>query len=111
MIRSATRQAAVVGLGASLVWLDFAVNVAFPAIVQGFALAVDDIQWVVTCYVLAYTSLMLVFGRAGDIIGHARVFRLGIAWSAAALLLCALAPSYPLLLLCRVLRASARRWC
>jgi len=103
MTHSSLRQMAV-GLGATLVWLDFAVNVAFPDIVQSFALAIGDVQWVVIAYVLTYTSLMLIVGRLGDMLGHARVFRLGLLWSAGALLLCALAPSFPLLLLCRFLQ-------
>jgi MFS family permease len=103
MIRSTPRPMAV-GLGATLVWLDFAVNVAFPDITRSFDLAIGDVQWVVIAYVLTYTSLMLIVGRVGDTLGHARVFRLGVMWSAAALLLCALAPSFPVLLLCRFLQ-------
>jgi DHA2 family multidrug resistance protein-like MFS transporter len=45
---------------------------------------------------------MLAVGRIGDIWGHGRVFRLGLIWSAVALLLCALAPSYPWLLGARI---------
>jgi len=104
MTGRAARQVLVIGLGAALVWLDFAVNIAFPAIVQGFGLAIGDIQWVVIAYVLIYTSLMLVFGRVGDMLGYVRLYRLGLLWSAVALALCALAPSYPLLLLARFLQ-------
>ncbi|HUK07102.1 MAG TPA: MFS transporter [Stellaceae bacterium] len=100
----AVRQVLVIGLGAAVVWLDSAVNIAFPAIVRGFDLAIGDIQWVVISYVLTYTSLLLAFGRIGDMFGHALVFRLGLVSSAIALLLCALAPSYPQLLLCRFLQ-------
>src|ERR1700751_1937066 len=100
MIRSTLRQMAV-GLGATLVWLDFAVNVAFPDIVRSFDLAIGDVQWIVIAYVLTYPSLMLIVGRIGDMLGHGRVFRLGLLWSAAALICCALAPSLPLLLPCR----------
>ena len=96
------RQMAV-GLGATLVWLDFAVNVAFPDVVRRFDLAIGDVQWVVICYVLTYTSLMLIVGRLGDILGHARVFRFGVLWSTAALICCALAPSFLLLLIARFL--------
>src|SRR6202008_3494717 len=100
MIRSTPRPIAV-GLGATLVWLDFAVNVAFPDMARRFDLAIGDVQWVVIAYVLTYTSLMLIVGRVGDMLGHARVFRWGLVSSTAALLCCALAPSFPLLLLCR----------
>jgi MFS family permease len=94
----------LVGLGAAVVPLDTAVNIGFPAITRGFGLPIQTIQWVVICYVLTYASLMLAFGRIGDIFGHARVFRAGLAWSVAAFLLCAAAPSYGWLLFCRFLQ-------
>ena len=97
-------QMLMIGLGTALVPLDSAVNIAFPAITARFGLAIQDIQWVVICYLLTYISLLLAVGRIGDLFGHALVFRIGLVWSAGALLLSALAPSYPALLACRVLQ-------
>jgi MFS family permease len=94
----------LVGLGTSVVPLDTAVNIAFPAITGSFGLPIQMIQWVVICYVLTYASLMLAFGRVGDIFSHGRVFRIGLLWSSAAYLLCGLAPSYGWLLFCRFLQ-------
>src|ERR1700751_2255537 len=94
----------LVGLGASVVPLDTAVNIGFPDITRSFGLPIQMIPWVVICYVLTYASLMLAFGRVGDIFGHVRVFRTGLAWSAAAFLLCAAAPTYGWLLFCRFLQ-------
>jgi MFS family permease len=94
----------LVGLGTSVVPLDTAVNIAFPEITGSFGLPIQMIQWVVICYVLTYSSLMLAFGRAGDIWGHGRVFRIGLLWSGAAYLLCAVAPSYGWLLFYRFLQ-------
>lgn len=98
---------AVVGLGASIGPLDFSVTVAFPAITAAFALQTSDIRWVAVCYVISYGSLMLACGALGDRIGHLRVFRLGLALSAVAYCLCALAPSYDWLLAMRVLQGVA----
>ena len=95
---------APVALGTLIVPLDTAVNVAFPAIATAFGLALPDIQWVVICYVLTYGSLMLAVGRLGDIFGHARVFRLGLVWSALAYLVLAVVPGFGMLLACRVLQ-------
>jgi MFS family permease len=95
---------APVALGTLIVPLDSAVNVAFPAMVAAFGLEVSQIQWVVICYVLTYGSLMLAVGRLGDIFGHARVFRFGLAWSALSYLLLTLVPGYEALLVCRVLQ-------
>src|SRR5581483_5994059 len=47
---------------------------------------------------------MLAFGRIGDLFGHARVFRLGLAWSALAYLLCGTASGFAWLVVCRVLQ-------
>lgn len=94
----------VVGLGTALGPLDSAVNVAFPQITGAFGLPLPMIQWVVICYVLTYASLMLGFGRLGDIFGHRRVFLIGILWSIVALSLCAAATSFAWLLFFRVLQ-------
>lgn len=93
---------AVVGLGVAVAPLDTSVNVAFPAMTEFFGLELRAIQWVIVCYVLAYGGLMLVGGRLGDLHGYRRMFRLGLAISAVALTLCALAPTYPALLAARV---------
>src|SRR6266446_5232838 len=95
---------ALAGLGTSVVPLDSAVNIAFPDITTYFDLPIQMIQWVVICYVLTHASLMLAFGRVGDIFGHARVFRAGLLWNGAAFLCCAAAPSFGWLLFCRFLQ-------
>ena len=48
-----------VGLGVAAGPLDSAVNVAFPAIISAFGQDVAAIQWVIICYVLTYSSLLL----------------------------------------------------
>jgi MFS family permease len=98
------RQLALIGLGASGVPLDTAVNIAFPDITASFHLPIAMIQWVVIAYVLTYASLMLAFGRIGDIFGYARVFRAGLLWSAIAFVLCATASAYSWLLFFRFLQ-------
>ena len=58
----------------------------------------------VIAYVLTYASLMLIFGKLGDLLGYRRIFQLGLLVSAAGFAACSLAPSYPLLLLGRILQ-------
>ena len=94
----------MIGLGTAAVQLDTSVNIAFPAITSGFGLAIGDIQWVVICYVLTYASLLLALGRIGDTVGHALVFRIGLVWSAVALLLVAWSPSFAAMLVFRCLQ-------
>jgi MFS family permease len=94
----------LIGLGTSVVPLDSAVNIAFPDITASFGLPIEMIQWVVICYVLTHASLMLAFGRVGDVFGYGRVFRAGLLWNGAAFVLCAAAPSYGWLLFYRFLQ-------
>ena len=103
-VRLWTGRVLLIGLGTAVVPLDSAVNIAFPDITASFGLEVQSIQWVVICYVLTHAGLMLAFGRIGDMLGHAAVFRLGLLCSAAAFLLCAAAPSYGWLLAFRVVQ-------
>lgn len=93
---------AVVGLGVAVGPLDAAVNIAFPAIVGAFGLPLEMIQWVIICYVLTYSSLMMVAGKLGDRFGRRRIFKLGLTVSCIGLAACALAPSFELLLPARV---------
>ena len=104
LLQSKGWQVAMIGLGTATAQLDTSVNIAFPAITRGFELAIGDIQWVVISYVLTYASLLLSLGRIGDTVGHAVVFRIGLIWSAVALLLVGYAPSYGAMLLFRCLQ-------
>lgn len=107
MPRASLAALAAVGLGASIAPLDFAVNIAFPAITTAFEIETRAIRWVAVCYVLVYGSLMLAFGALGDRIGHLRVFRAGLLLAALAFTLCALAPTYPWLLAARMMQGVA----
>ena len=104
LFRSKGWQVAMIGLGTATAQLDTSVNIAFPSITRGFDLAIADIQWVVICYVLTYASLLLALGRVGDTVGHAIIFRIGLVWSATALLLVAWSPSYGAMLVFRCLQ-------
>jgi MFS family permease len=94
----------ILALGILSAPLDTAVNIALPSITDAFALKVQDIRWIVIAYVLTYASLMLVFGRLGDLLGYRPMFQLGLLVSAAGFAACASAPSYHLLLLGRMLQ-------
>lgn len=93
--------ALAVGLGVSAGPLDSAVNVAFPAIIAAFDVTIDSVQWIVVSYVLTYSCLLLGFGRLADLVGHKRVFVIGIVWSIVALLLCSQAARFDWFLLGR----------
>ena len=84
----------MVGLGTLSAPLDSSVNIAFPFITRAFDAPLESIQWVVICYVLTYSSLMLVFGKLGDLFGYRRVFGTGLALLAVAFTACAMGPSW-----------------
>jgi len=93
----------VVMLGASVAPLDFALAVGFPAIADDFGLSLRQIRWIAISYVLTYGGLMMWLGALGDRVGHLRVFAVGLVLSTGSITACALAPSYGLLLVGRVL--------
>jgi MFS family permease len=93
-----------IGLGTLVAPLDTAVNIAFPSMTDAFGLSLESIRWVVIAYVLTYASLMLICGRLGDLVGYRPIFQVGLALSALGLIGCAIAPSYALLLLGRMLQ-------
>jgi EmrB/QacA subfamily drug resistance transporter len=54
------------------------VNVALPSIGSDLGFAREDLQWVVTAYVLFTGGLLLLGGRAADMLGRRRVFLAGL---------------------------------
>jgi EmrB/QacA subfamily drug resistance transporter len=106
-LRSAAgRVALTAAIGASaMAMLDATVvNVALPHIGADFGVGVADLQWVLTGYLLALASLILLGGALGDRYGRRRVFLIGTVWFAAASLLCGLAPGIEILVAARVLQ-------
>ena len=73
------------------------VNVALPHIGEEFDASVSALQWVLTGYLLALASLILLGGALGDRFGRRRVFVIGTVWFAAASLLCGAAPNIEVL--------------
>src|ERR1700693_4922463 len=70
----------VICFGQLMVMLDSTiVNVALPAIQHDLHFTQANLTWVVNGYLIAYGSLLLLAGRAGDLIGRKRVFLAGVA--------------------------------
>jgi EmrB/QacA subfamily drug resistance transporter len=55
-----------------------AVNVALPDLAQGLAIDGGDIGWTITSYSLIFGSLLLLGGRAADLVGPRRMFMAGL---------------------------------
>jgi EmrB/QacA subfamily drug resistance transporter len=54
------------------------VNIALPHIQDALQFSTTDLTWVVSAYTLTFGGLLLLGGRAGDILGRRRVFMTGI---------------------------------
>ena len=100
------RIALVATVGASgMAMLDATVvNVALPHIGADFHANVSALQWVLTGYLLALASLILLGGALGDRFGRRRVFVIGTAWFSVASILCGVAPNIETLVIARVLQ-------
>jgi MFS family permease len=94
----------IAAAGAGVVSLDSIINVAFPAMAAAFAEPPERIRWVIVCYVFTYSVTAFWGGALADRVGHARVFRVGLALTAIALAFGAVAPTFALLLVARVLQ-------
>jgi MFS family permease len=66
------------------------VNVSLPTIGRDLHFSETSLQWVVTAYALTVGGLLLLGGRAADLLGRRRILMLGVALFTAASLACGL---------------------
>ena len=82
------------------------VNVAIPVIRRDFGASEAQVGWVITAYLLLYAVGIPLYGRASDVFSLRRAFALGLVVFALGSLVCAVAPSLPLLVFGRVVQAT-----
>ncbi len=80
------------------------INVALPHIGAEFDAGISSLQWVLTGYLVALASFILLGGALGDRFGRRKVFEIGTIWFAVASLLCGAAPNVEVLVAARVLQ-------
>jgi EmrB/QacA subfamily drug resistance transporter len=80
------------------------VNVALPDIQKALGFSGTGLEWVVNAYTLTFGGLLLLGGRAGDILGRRRVFIAGIVLFSVASLLGGFATSQAWLLAARAVQ-------
>jgi EmrB/QacA subfamily drug resistance transporter len=80
--------------------------VALPSIGAGLRFSEQGLQWVLSAYALTFGGLLLLGGRAADLLGRRRVFMAGVVLFTAASLLCGLAWSSAALLAARVVQGT-----
>ncbi len=97
---------AAIGTGTLMTALDGSiVNTLLPVLRQQFSVDVATIEWVVTTYLLVASSLLLSFGRLGDLYGHKRTYLLGFAVFLLSSIACGLARSAGMLVGARGVQA------
>src|SRR3954452_18135660 len=77
------------------------VNVALPSIQDDLHFSQSNLAWVVNAYLIAFGGLLLLAGRAGDLLGQRRVFLSGLTLFTAASVLCAVSVSQEMLVSAR----------
>ena len=81
------------------------IGVALPAIQKQFGNSLSEIQWVTLMGAVTISSLSFCFGRAGEILGQRRLYKIGVMLYAARAGLGAISTSFPELLLARAVMA------
>jgi EmrB/QacA subfamily drug resistance transporter len=100
-------QLALILVAAFMVVLDFSiVNVALPSIERELHMPPDAVQWIVTGYAISFGGLLILGGRAADLLGRRRMFVIGLIAFALASLAGGLAQDPVLLITARVIQGA-----
>ncbi|MDX6341877.1 MAG: hypothetical protein QOH87_2015 [Trebonia sp.] len=90
-----------------MVVLDFTiVNIALPSMERDFGVATSVVQWVVTGYAIAFSGLLILGGRAADMLGRRRIFIAGLVVFSLASLAGGLAGDPVLLVASRIVQGA-----
>jgi MFS family permease len=90
-----------------MVVLDFSiVNVALPSIERELHMAAPAVQWIVTGYAISFGGLLILGGRAADLLGRRRMFVAGLIAFSLASLAGGLAKDPMLLIAARVVQGA-----
>lgn len=97
---------AVIVIGAFLVILDSSiVNIAVPTLMDVFQVSTENVQWVVTIYMLTLGVIVPVSGWLGDKLGYKKLYIYALVIFTIASALCGLAWNFYVLIAARVLQA------
>ncbi|HEY9126296.1 MAG TPA: DHA2 family efflux MFS transporter permease subunit [Acidobacteriaceae bacterium] len=99
--------AATVALAAFMEVLDTSIaNVALPHIAGDLGASTDQGTWVLTSYLVSNAIVLPLGGWASNLMGRKNFFLLCITIFTIASFACGIAPSLPILLLCRVIQGA-----
>ncbi len=96
----------VVMLGTVMSALDSSiVNVSLPNMMASFGASIDDIEWVVTGYMLAFSTFMPLTAWLRDRMGYRALYVASLALFTVGSVLCGIAPTLSTLVVARVVQA------
>ncbi|MFU1798504.1 MFS transporter [Paenibacillus azoreducens] len=81
------------------------VNIALPVLSKQMGLPIAQVEWVTTGYLMAICSVILFFGKLGDMVGKIRMFKLGTYIFVIGSLLCGFSGSLTFLVISRIIQA------
>lgn len=97
---------AIVCIGIFMSTLDGSIlNIANPTIARSFNISLEQIQWIVTAYMLVITASLLFFGNLGDRAGSGKIFTYGFIVFTAGSFLCSTAGNLLMLIATRTIQA------
>jgi len=82
------------------------VNVALPSIEKDLSTTPEQLEWIVSGYVLSFAVLLITGGRLGDIFGRKRLFLIGVTGFTLASASCAAATSGDMLVISRLVQGA-----
>jgi MFS family permease len=105
MSRRSTVTLAIASVAIFMVTLDnLVVTTALPSIRRDLGASLEDLEWTVNGYTLAFAVFLLTGAALGDRFGRRRMFLIGIAIFTGASALAALAPSTNALIAARAIQ-------
>lgn len=93
----------VICIGIFMSTLDGSIlNIANPTIAKSMSVSMQEVQWVVTAYMLVITATLLFFGKLGDQKGSGKIYTYGFLIFTAGSFLCSMSSMLPFLIAARV---------
>lgn len=101
-----TQTIIIVAIGTFMSALDASiVNISLPTISTYFNVTLTTVEWVILSYLVVISSLLLTYGRLGDLYGHKKIYTIGLVIFTIGSLFCAVSPTILLLILSRGFQA------
>ena len=107
MLKHASLILVTLMLGTSMAAIDSSiVNVSLPVIRQQFKVDLDQVEWVITAYMISFTLFIPMIGWLKNRVGYFYLYIFSVAIFTIGSLLCSLSHSLTMLVIARVIQAS-----